>query len=57
MKKNITCLLFVLFVTTLFTGCNNSNNTFQNDNDTLNNAVTIEHTKKVKKIFYQFKFN
>jgi len=52
MKKNITYLLFVLFVTTLFTGCNNSNNTFQNDNDTLNNAITIEHTKKVKKIFY-----
>ncbi len=52
MKKYIRLLLFILIVNLLMLGCNNSNNTLQNDSDSTVNATINEHSKKVKKIFY-----
>jgi hypothetical protein len=52
--RTVTFLIFVLINFMLFSwSCNSSSDTNQLDNDSINNMDSLnEHTKKVKKIFY-----
>lgn len=44
--------LFLLIVNFIFLGCNNTNNTLLNDADSIGNSTITDHSKRVKKIFY-----
>lgn len=44
--------LLLLFLPLMFLSCNNVNNTIVNDTDSIGNTTINDHSRKVKKIFY-----
>jgi len=51
MQKYFSFLLLIFFTISFFWGCNNNNTSLNNDSDTTV-SILKEHSKKVKKIFY-----